>query len=315
MAQYLMIGIWRVLGNRNTAAWTRILALCLVLLAAGCADVFFAAVDSLESRSNVQRRTSIVFDAKNKLALDVYSPLHVKNAPVVVFFYGGSWTSGERRWYRYMGDALAEDGVVTFIPDYRKYPQVRFPAFVTDAARAVAWVHKNAQKYGGDPQRLFVMGHSAGGQIAALLATDKRYLNAVGMQLRDLSGFIGIAGAYAFEQYVESEPEIFGNTRQSQFDSQPVNFVDGDEPPMLILQGEDDTEVEPSNAKALYARAIATGDTATLKLYPHVGHAGIALAYARGDHGYATSLADTLAFIADPSESKNTATHATVPPP
>lgn len=302
-----MIGTRHGIGNQYFATIARVLTLGAALLVAGCADVFFAAVDSLESSSHVLRHSGIVFDATHKLALDVYSPLHAKNAPVVVFFYGGSWTSGERHWYRYIGDALAENGVVTFIPDYRKYPEVRFPAFVNDAARAVAWVHKNAKKYGGDPQRLFVMGHSAGGHIAALLATDKRYLNSVGMQMRDLAGFIGIAGAYAFEQYVESEPEIFGNTHQSQFDSQPVNFVDGDEPPMLILQGEDDDEVEPSNAKTLYARAIAAGDTATLKLYPHVGHAGIALAYARGDHGYATSLADTLAFTADPSESKKAA--------
>ncbi|MGA9333354.1 MAG: alpha/beta hydrolase [Rudaea sp.] len=294
-----MIETRQVLGNRYFLTSARVLTLAALLLIAGCADVFFAVVDSLESSNNVQRHGGIVFDAKRKLALDVYRPLHAKNAPIVVFFYGGSWTSGERRWYRYIGDALAENGVVTFIPDYRKYPQVRFPAFVYDAARAVAWVHRNAKKYGGDPHRLFVMGHSAGGHIAAMLATDKRYLNAVGMKMRELSGFIGIAGAYSFERYVESEPEIFGNTRQSQFDSQPVNFVDGDEPPMLILQGEDDHEVEPDNAKTLYARAIAACDTATLKLYPHTGHAAIALAYARGDHGYATSLADTLAFIAN----------------
>lgn len=298
-----MIGTPRALGKLNSTAWVRFLAIALPLLLAGCADVFFAAVDSIESHDNVQRHGGIVFDAKHKLALDVYNPKHAKNAPVVVFFYGGSWTSGERRWYRFMGDALAENGVVAFIPDYRKYPQVRFPAFVNDAARAVAWVHKNARKYGGNPERLFVMGHSAGGQIAALLATDKRYLNAVGMQLQDISGFIGIAGAYAFEQYVESEPEIFGNTRQNQFDSQPVNFVDGDEPPMLLLQGEDDHEVEPSNAKTLYARAMAVGDTAILKLYAHTGHAGIALAYARGNHGYAKSLADTLAFVDNPQAS------------
>ena len=285
-----MIGTARRIGNRLVLAAS-------VLALGGCATVFFAAVDKLEYTRNVAERDHIVFDAKRDLALDAYSPAGAKAAPIVVFFYGGSWSEGKRHWYRYVGDALANRGVVVFIPDYRKYPDVRFPAFMRDAARALAWVRENAAEFGGDPQHIYVMGHSAGGQIAALLACDNRYLEAVGMQPRDLAGMIGVAGAYAFLPFVDDEPEIFGNDAKGRYDSQPINFVDGDEPPMLLLQGSDDDDVLPSNAQAMAERAQAMDGTATLKLYPDVGHNAILLALARGREARIPTLRDILAFI------------------
>ncbi|HTI96236.1 MAG TPA: alpha/beta hydrolase [Rudaea sp.] len=286
-----MIGSARRLGNR-------LVLTAGVLALAGCADAFFATVDRLEYSRNVVERDRIVFDAGHDLALDAYAPVGASADPVVVFFYGGSWSEGKRHWYRYVGDALAGNGVVVLIPDYRKFPDVRFPAFMHDAAHAVAWAREHAAEFGGDPRRIFVMGHSAGGQIAALLACDKRYLNAVGMKPRDLAGMIGVAGAYAFLPFVEDEPEIFGDDAQGRYDSQPINFVDGDEPPMLLLQGTDDEEVPPNNAQAMAERAQAMDGTATLKLYPDVGHNRILLALARGHEAHIPTLADTLAFIA-----------------
>ena len=286
-----MIETARRLGNR--------FALCAAALAlGGCADVFFATLDKLEYTRNVIERDHIVFDATHGLALDAYAPAGASDAPVVVFFYGGSWSEGKRHWYRYVGDALANHGVVVFIPDYRKYPDVRFPAFMHDAANAVRWARDHAAEFGGDPARVFVMGHSAGGQIAALLACDKRYLAAVGMRRRELAGMIGVAGAYAFLPFVEDEPEIFGDDAKGRYDSQPINFVDGHEPPMLLLQGNEDDEVPPSNAEAMEERARAMDGTATLKLYPDVGHSSILLALARGHEARIPTLHDTLAFIA-----------------
>lgn len=274
-------------------------AFCALFLV-GCTDLFFAAVDSGADTRNVEEHRGIVFDAQNGLALDAYVPKNVVNAPVVVFFYGGSWESGKRHWYRYVGDALASHGVLVLIPDYRKYPDVHFPAFMHDAANAVAWARAHAAEFGGDRKRLFVMGHSAGGQIAALLAADKRYLSAAGLQPRDLAGMIGVAGAYDFLPFVENEAAIFGDSEQSRYDSQPINFIDGDEPPMLLMTGTDDDEVPANNAEVMTERAHAMGGVAQLKLYPGVEHSSIMLAFARERTARAPVLADTLAFIADP---------------
>ncbi len=279
-------------------------AFCALFLA-GCTDVFFAMVDSGADMRNLEEHRGIVFDAQNGLALDAYVPKNVVKAPVVVFFYGGSWERGKRRWYRYVGDALSHHGVLVLIPDYRKYPDVHFPVFMQDAANAVAWAREHVAELGGDRKRLFVMGHSAGGQIAALLATDKRYLNAAGLEPRDLAGMIGLAGAYDFLPFVENEAEIFGDTEQGRHDSQPINFIDGDEPPMLLLTGTDDDEVPASNAESMTERTHAQGGVAQLKLYPGVEHSSIMLAFARERTGHAPVLADTLAFIVDPlAESK-----------
>jgi len=283
-------------GLRNLC---RLLALCAgILLLGGCADMFFATVGAIGGASGVDEHRGVMFDAARELRLDVYAPKAAVSAPVVVFFYGGSWEFGKRRWYRYVGDALARNGVIVLIPDYRKYPDVQFPKFMHDAARAVAWAREHAREFGGDPRRLFVMGHSAGGQIAALLACDKRYLETVNLKPRDLAGMIGVAGAYAFLPFVEHEAEIFGNDARGRYDSQPINFVDGDEPPMLLLQGEDDDEVPPHNAQAMAERAQAMDGTAHLKLYPAVGHSSILLGFARGSAGHAPALRDTLEFIA-----------------
>ncbi|HEX6834882.1 MAG TPA: alpha/beta hydrolase [Rudaea sp.] len=298
-----MRGSGRILGNfRRAASRPRWAFALLFALLAGCADMFYATVGSFGEAKNVVERRNLTFDAPHALQLDVFAPANAQGAPVVVFFYGGSWEDGKRRWYRYVGNALASNGVVAVIPDYRKFPDVRFPKFMHDAARAVAWAREHAAEFGADPQRLFVMGHSAGGQIAALLAADKRYLADVGMQPRDLAGMIGIAGAYSFLPFVDDEAEIFGDDANGRFDSQPINFIDGDEPPMLLLQGRDDDEVTPNNAEAMAERAQAMDGTAMLKLYPGVGHSSILLSFARGRSSRIPALADTLDFIAHPPQ-------------
>ena len=266
----------------------------------GCKDVVFAAINSTDSPRNLAIHRNLEFDGPNRLDLDAYAPANASGAPVVVFFYGGSWESGKRKWYAYVGKTLADNGIVTFIPDYRKYPDVQFPEFIGDAAKAMRWARDHAAEFGGDPSRLYVMGHSAGGQIAALIACDDRYLKSVGMDIRELSGMIGLAGAYAFLPFVEEEPQIFGASETSQHDSQPINFVHRKEPPLLLLQGEDDDEVEPSNAIQMAERAHAVGASADLKLYPGVGHASIILSLARGRSSRASTLTDILAFIRNP---------------
>ncbi|MBB3227531.1 acetyl esterase/lipase [Luteibacter sp. Sphag1AF] len=273
-----------------------LLTLAVVLLSA-CHSVFFGAINARQPSSGVVAHPDILFDKASGLSLDVYSPVNATHAPVVVFFYGGSWKSGQRQWYRWMGEALAAKGIVAIIPDYRKWPQVKMAGFMQDSATAVAWAHAHAAEFGGNPASLFVMGHSAGGHIGALLATDGRWLQAVGMKPRDLAGFIGLAGAYDFLPLDEKDYfDMFGHTAQEQYQSQPINFVDGDEPPMLLLQGDDDGTVEPSNAISLEGRMLAHGETAEVHMYPDLGHMGLVFAFGP-TKGKAPALADTLKFI------------------
>ena len=276
--------------------------LCLLLSCAvglgGCKAAFFGTVGVLGGH-HAQRHTGIVFDAAHDLKLDVYLPANAAGAPVVVFFYGGAWISGERAWYRYAGEALSRHGLVVVIPDYRKAPQVRFPAFMDDAALAVQWTREHAAQFGGDARRLFVMGHSAGAHIGALLATDARYLARVGMQPCDLSGFIGLAGPYDFAPFSDDYLlEVFGSDAQAQQAAMPAQYVDGDEPPMLLLQGLADTTVWPRNTRSLAAKLQARGEPVETKFYPGVGHTRIALSLAAPFSRWSTALADTLAFIA-----------------
>ena len=296
-----MIGTKHALGNLPACCNAARHAIALsALLLCGCADLFYATIGGLGAAHGVAATPGLEFDPEHHLSLDVYAPKTADAAPVVVFFYGGSWEGGKRRWYRYVGDSLASNGIVAIVPDYRKFPDVRFPEFMRDAARAVAWARDHAREFGGDPKRLFVMGHSAGGQIAALLAADKRYLAEVDMRPRDLRGMIGLAGAYAFLPFVDNEPQIFGDDPGGRYDSQPINFIDGDEPPMLLLQGTDDDEVPQHNAEVVAERAQAMDGTAVLKLYPGVGHSSILLSFARGDASQVPALRDTLDFIAHP---------------
>jgi acetyl esterase/lipase len=131
--------------------------------------------------------------------IDVYAPSSAHGpAPVAVFFYGGSWDSGRRQDYGWAARALAAQGFLTVVPDYRLYPEVRFPSFLDDCAQAVRWAVDHAASLGGDPSRLVLVGHSAGAYNAAMLALDSRYLSNVGVAPGAIKAFAGLSGPYAF---------------------------------------------------------------------------------------------------------------------
>ncbi|MEE7548329.1 alpha/beta hydrolase, partial [Xanthomonas sp. Kuri4-1] len=186
--------------------WPRPLLLALwSLLLSGCSSVFFSGVNATSARAGLSEQRAVTFDPAHGLKLDVYRPADARNAPVVVFFHGGTWQTGNRQQYRWAGEALARHGVVAIVPDYRKYPQVKMDGFMTDAAAAVAWARRHAGEHGGDPRRLVLMGHSAGAHIAALLATDPRWLHAQQLAPADLCGLVGLAGPYDFLPLTERD--------------------------------------------------------------------------------------------------------------
>jgi acetyl esterase/lipase len=199
--------------------------------------------------------------------IDLYWPEAVHAPPTVVFFYGGGWEAGNRAMYRFVGNALAARGIACAIPDYRLFPQARFPVFMADAAAALAWT---ARLPGVDAGRLFLMGHSAGAHIATLLALDPRYRDAAAAP--PLRGVIGLAGPYDFLPLRSPVlREIFG-PEAGWAATQPVRFVNAAAPPMLLATGARDRTVLPRNTRCLAAALRAAGVPVTERVYPALGH-------------------------------------------
>jgi Esterase/lipase len=248
----------------------RPLLVCLLtLLLAGCSGV--QALNTL-SPGDYTRDTGIVYDHKHDLALDIYRPDGARRAPVIVFFYGGSWQDGSRSEYRFVGAELARQGFVTVIPDYRLFPQVRYPSFVEDCARAVAWTHAHVAEHGGDARRIVLLGHSAGAYNAAMLALDPRFLRQAGGSRRWIRGMIGLGGPYDFLPLTSPDlKQIFGPREQRPL-TQPIHWVDGTNPPMLLIDSHADHTVLPKNTVNLYHRIRAAGGPVEMKLYDGLSH-------------------------------------------
>jgi acetyl esterase/lipase len=264
------------------------------MLPAGCSGL--GALDALTPTGSYTATTDIAYGALPRQKLDVYRPPEPGPHPVIVFFYGGGWDSGERGPYRFVAESLTRHGYVVVIPDYRVYPQARFPLFIEDAARAVRWARDNAAQFGGDPSRLFLMGHSAGAHIAAMVALDARYLARVGMERRTLKGFIGLAGPYDFLPLTSDKFKAIlaaPDMRQTQ----PLTFADAGAPPMLLLHGLDDTTVLPRNSVNLASRLRENGATVDTRYYPDMAHVGILLGLSSVLAGDRVVLADALSFL------------------
>ncbi|KQT54974.1 lipase [Aureimonas sp. Leaf454] len=264
-----------------TAAFRRRIPVVVALLAAlsvlaGCSAA--GILNAVTSSAGYRIERDVRYGEGDRGTLDLYVPAGAgATSPVVVFFYGGSWDSGSKDLYLFVGQALASRGFIVAVPDYRVYPEVRFPAFVEDGATAVRFVDEAAREgRNGLPagrHPLFLMGHSAGAEIAGLLATDERYLARQGLAAGRLAGFVGLAGPYDFlplteERYKRVFPEA---TRAA---SQPVRFVDGREPPMLLVAGDADTTVDPENTRSLARTVERAGGTARAMIVRGVDHIG-----------------------------------------
>jgi acetyl esterase/lipase len=248
-------------------------------------------------RRGWRAQTGIAYGRGPRRMLDVYRPDTDRAGPVVVFFYGGSWQSGERSLYPFVGASLAARGIVTVIPDYTLFPDARYPAFLDDAAQAVRFARDHAGDWGGDARRLVLMGHSAGAYIGAMLAFDGRWLDRVGLEAgRDLAGMVGLAGPYDFLPVVDPVlQDIFGGP--DRVETQPIRYVTADAPPALLIAPRRDKVVSPGNTKRLAARIRDFGSTVEDRLYPRVGHLSILGAIARPLQFLAPVLDDVSAFV------------------
>ncbi|MGF1552122.1 MAG: alpha/beta hydrolase [Paracoccaceae bacterium] len=213
----------------------------------------------------------------HRLALDLYRPDGAAPEggwPLVVFFYGGAWQTGERGQYAFAATALAEAGFVAAVPDYRKYPAVRFPAFMRDAAAAVATARALAPGHGGDPDRVLLVGHSAGGHMAALLAYDRRYLVEAGVAPAAIAGVAGLAGPYDFTPQAEDIRAIFGPPERYPA-MRTGRFVAPGGPPILMQLGAEDAVVGRVNIERLSAALVEAGVCHASAIYPGLDHAGL----------------------------------------
>lgn len=233
------------------------------------------------SHQGYVRTTNIPYGAERRQKLDVYLPKKmVPPAKVVIFYYGGSWRGGNKTDYRFVAQALTARGFIVVLPDYRVCPAVIFPAFVEDGASAVRWVRDNISTYGGDTNQIYLMGHSAGSHIAALLTLDAHYLKAVGLDRKVIRATATLSGPYDFTPNPLDRPVFGMETNQTAINPniEPITFVDGKEPPMLLVQGLRDKIVAPSNAANLAARIRELGGEVDYITYPKRGHASVVVA-------------------------------------
>jgi acetyl esterase/lipase len=275
------------------------LAALTALFVAGFDRLGFFAANVPAVFGAYKRHANIAYGPERQHRLDVYVPLGAaaEPRPVVLFWHGGRWRDGDKADYRFVGAALAESGYVALVANYRHYPEVKMPEFMQDAARAVLFAAAHADEYGGSRERLYLMGHSAGAHLAALVTLDPRYFLASGQAAPRIAGVIGLSGPYDFLPFLEPDDQDMFGPPPLYPKSQPINFVRADAPPMLLVQGLKDETVRPKNARNLAAALSALGVPVTLKLYPEVSHADTVAALTAFLRGRAPTLADIRAFV------------------
>jgi len=268
----------------------------LGFLAAACSPLNL--LNTLGPRDAGVRRAArdIAYGDDPRQRMDLYAPTAPGAYPVLVFFYGGGWDSGARDQYGWAAQALAARGFVVALPDYRVVPQVAFPAFIEDAAAATARAAGVAGGYGGVPDRLGVLGHSAGAHLAMMIALDRRYMAAVDRP-RLIKAAAGLAGPYDFLPLdVASSRNAFGRAPDLTL-TQPVTFVRPDAPPIWLGHGTADTVVHDEDTVILDQRMRAVGGRSEAKLYPGLDHADLIATFSPLFRKKATVLADVTAFF------------------
>jgi acetyl esterase/lipase len=275
-----------------------VLGSALAGLAAGCSPL--ALINGLAPTDTYRRESDLRYGSHERQRLDAYMPPGgADGAPVVVFFYGGAWRSGRRADYLFVGEALASRGIVAFVADYRLYPEVRFPDFVADSALAVGWARDHAARYGGSPEKLFVMGHSAGAYNAAMVAFDPTYLSAAGADPATIKGLIGLAGPYDFLPLTSRLlRNVFGYPDTPPA-TQPIHFVRAGVPPALLITARRDGVVSPDNSARLAARLRAVGTDVREVVYEQLDHRTLIGAIAAPLRGTAPVLDEIVGFVGE----------------
>jgi acetyl esterase/lipase len=270
-------------------------SICLML--AGCSPALLNPFTPSEGYSVTR---DVAYGSEPQQRLDIYVPDKggsAAPAPVLIFYYGGSWRIGDKDQYHWVGQTFASRGIVTVLPNYSLYPPALYPSFVNDAAKAAVFVHENIAHYGGDPNRMFVMGHSAGAYNAIMLAANPAFMKDAHGDIGWIHGAIGISGPYDFLPLKDPNLiAIFGGPNHPEM--LPITYVTGKRPPMLLVTGTDDETVSPGNTKRMADRLRANGSAVREIYYPGLGHDGAILSFAPVIGPKTTLTGDVAAFIA-----------------
>ena len=266
-----------------------------LLTACSAVDVLNATV----ATDTYQRAENLAYGPDPRQKVDVYQPKPaVINPPMVVFFYGGSWSFGDRADYRFVGEALASQGIVAVIADYRLSPQVRYPVFLQDSASTMRWAFDHAADYGVSPSRIFVMGHSAGAYNAAMLALDKRWLEAVNLSPSQLAGWIGLAGPYDFLPIGDHKTQVAFSWPDTPKDSQPLFHASRASPPAWLLAPVKDSVVDPVRSTVALAQKLqSAGVRVESAQFGSVSHVTLVASMASVLRGRAPVLERVTAFV------------------
>ncbi|WP_034383290.1 alpha/beta hydrolase [Deinococcus sp. YIM 77859] len=264
---------------RAALSFLGLLALSVSLGACSAGDAQQALNSAISTRGLTVAADQRYGPAERNL-LDVYAPAQARNAPVVLFVHGGSWQGGDKAGHRFVGESLARAGYVTGVMNYRLAPQHRYPTYIQDTAAALRWLRDHARRFGGNPNNLFVVGHSAGAFNAVEAVDNARWLREAGVPITAVRGVIGIAGPYSYD-FRQYPSRVAFPENATPDEVMPDRHVRPDAPPHLLLVAANDTTVHPQNALNLEAALQRAGVPVTRTVLPRVNHITIVAALAR----------------------------------
>lgn len=276
-----------------------LLAIVSSAFLSGCASTGLLLLNTSVKVSSEHKVVSdVAYGESSWQRLDLHIPTNTSSQakPVLIFFYGGGWYSGNKEQYFFAADAFARLGYLVVVPDYIKAPKGKFPQFVEDGARAAAWVKANIAEHGGDPNSIFMAGHSAGAHLAGLLLSNASYLQQYGLVPKDFKGFAGLAGPYNFTPTERRYVKVFA-PEENYPKMQIRNFVDGDEPPMILLHGLADETVGLFNKDMTIEKLKAVGVPHGDVEYLDVNHTQILLSLTPRFQHHANTLQDIHQFF------------------
>ena len=271
----------------------------IACLSSACSPI--KVLNSLVPANGYELVSAVRYGANARQKLDIYLPKSANQSTtlkkVIIFYYGGNWDSGERADYKFAAEALVSHGYIVVIPDYRVYPEVLFPGFMADPVSAAKWVKANIKKYNGDANKVFLAGHSAGAHIAVMMAINPEYLAVASLKPNDFVGVIGLAGPYDFLPLTSERLKVIFGAEAQRWKSQPINFVDGKNPPLFLAIGTKDNTVWPRNSINLTKKIKENNGLVEMHEFAGYGHIDMVAKLAKPLRGNGDLLKSVITFI------------------